>query len=283
MALVKCPECGNDVSTLAKCCIHCGCPIEQIEEEYADKFQTKRKVILSRIESICAELEKYKGYTQPYIRDSIVETEVNNAYKEVEGASADIIQETNDRIAEIIHDLMNELLKFYQSHPLVYSYYSMVRFDNLSNATMKRIADAIYNEILPFDPPRYWSNGTKMDNYMDIMYTYPLQQILTYAGDEIKKPIVDLLSSQPLKSSSYNKSNNKLERVLEKKYSSKWTPVSYAPPRNQVEDAPLRCPKCGSSNISTGSRGYSIVWGFIGSSKTVNRCAKCGHKWEPKK
>lgn len=49
------------------------------------------------------------------------------------------------------------------------------------------------------------------------------------------------------------------------------------------DDGKIRCPKCKSTNITTGSRGYNIVWGFIGSNKTMNRCAKCGHKWEPKK
>ena len=44
----------------------------------------------------------------------------------------------------------------------------------------------------------------------------------------------------------------------------------------------LHCPKCNSTNISTGSRGYSMMWGFIGSGKTVNRCGSCGHKWEPR-
>lgn len=45
----------------------------------------------------------------------------------------------------------------------------------------------------------------------------------------------------------------------------------------------VRCPQCGSTNIATGQRGYSIIWGFAGSNRTMNRCAKCGHKWEPKK
>ena len=49
------------------------------------------------------------------------------------------------------------------------------------------------------------------------------------------------------------------------------------------DDGKLHCPKCNSTNITTGSRGYSIVWGFIGAGKTVNRCGKCGHKWEPRK
>ena len=29
MALIKCPDCGREVSDKSKQCIHCGCPIEQ--------------------------------------------------------------------------------------------------------------------------------------------------------------------------------------------------------------------------------------------------------------
>lgn len=42
-----------------------------------------------------------------------------------------------------------------------------------------------------------------------------------------------------------------------------------------------KCPKCGSRSIAAGQRGYSILTGFIGSGKTVNRCANCGYKWKP--
>ena len=42
-----------------------------------------------------------------------------------------------------------------------------------------------------------------------------------------------------------------------------------------------RFPRCGSTSISTGSRGWKWTTGFIGSGKTVNRCASCGHIWEP--
>lgn len=44
---------------------------------------------------------------------------------------------------------------------------------------------------------------------------------------------------------------------------------------------PLTCPRCGSTAITTGSRGYSLITGFIGSGKTVNRCGKCGYSWKP--
>lgn len=52
---------------------------------------------------------------------------------------------------------------------------------------------------------------------------------------------------------------------------------------NNRREVLVKCSKCGSTAISTGSRGFSLVWGFIGSGKTVNRCAKCGYKWEPKR
>lgn len=45
----------------------------------------------------------------------------------------------------------------------------------------------------------------------------------------------------------------------------------------------ISCPKCGCTQISTGNRGFSIISGFIGSGKTMNRCAGCGYKWTPKR
>lgn len=54
-------------------------------------------------------------------------------------------------------------------------------------------------------------------------------------------------------------------------------------PQEKQKPAPITCPKCGSTHITAGQRGYSIVWGFMGSNKTMNRCAKCGHKWQPRR
>lgn len=44
----------------------------------------------------------------------------------------------------------------------------------------------------------------------------------------------------------------------------------------------ILCPRCASNQITTGQRGFSFLTGFFGLNKTVNRCAKCGHVWEPK-
>ena len=43
----------------------------------------------------------------------------------------------------------------------------------------------------------------------------------------------------------------------------------------------LRCPKCHSTSVTTGARGYKLLTGFLGSNQTVNRCGSCGHTWKP--
>lgn len=43
----------------------------------------------------------------------------------------------------------------------------------------------------------------------------------------------------------------------------------------------LSCPRCKSTQITTGTKGYGLIRGFLGSNKTVNRCGSCGYSWEP--
>ena len=50
---------------------------------------------------------------------------------------------------------------------------------------------------------------------------------------------------------------------------------------SQKQTSPITCPHCGSNQITTGQRGFSLLTGFIGSSKTVNRCGNCGYSWKP--
>ena len=51
---------------------------------------------------------------------------------------------------------------------------------------------------------------------------------------------------------------------------------------NKYQEDTVRCPRCGSTTVTTGQRGFNIWTGFLGSNKTVNRCAKCGYDWQPK-
>ena len=51
--------------------------------------------------------------------------------------------------------------------------------------------------------------------------------------------------------------------------------------RKKAEESKPCCPKCGSTSITAGQKGYSFWTGFLGSNKTVNRCSNCGHTWKP--
>lgn len=61
-------------------------------------------------------------------------------------------------------------------------------------------------------------------------------------------------------------------------------------------DAEIRCPKCGSSQLTANTKGYGagkavvgtiafgplgLLGGFIGSKKILITCLRCGHSWTP--
>ena len=43
MALIKCPDCGKEISDKAKNCIHCGCPIEESKEPELPKSEEEKE------------------------------------------------------------------------------------------------------------------------------------------------------------------------------------------------------------------------------------------------
>lgn len=43
----------------------------------------------------------------------------------------------------------------------------------------------------------------------------------------------------------------------------------------------VRCPKCGSTSVTTQERGYNLMWGMLGSTKKKNLCQRCGYTWWP--
>ncbi|MGN0463328.1 MAG: hypothetical protein ACI4GA_01325 [Acutalibacteraceae bacterium] len=48
-----------------------------------------------------------------------------------------------------------------------------------------------------------------------------------------------------------------------------------------IKNGIVVCPKCGSTQIVTMTRGYDWFWGFIGSNEPRNVCQACGHTFKP--
>lgn len=57
-------------------------------------------------------------------------------------------------------------------------------------------------------------------------------------------------------------------------------PVSQPPKQSIVHSNVVRCPRCGSTSVTTEEQGYGL-FGWIGASQKKNLCQKCGHKWWP--
>jgi DNA-directed RNA polymerase subunit RPC12/RpoP len=45
-------------------------------------------------------------------------------------------------------------------------------------------------------------------------------------------------------------------------------------------DAPRQCPRCGSTQIHAGRRGFSFLLGIFGMNRIILTCLKCGHRFE---
>lgn len=57
--------------------------------------------------------------------------------------------------------------------------------------------------------------------------------------------------------------------------------IYYTPtPHPSTQTNQVRCPKCGSTSITTEEQGYGL-FGWIGASQKKNLCQKCGYKWWP--
>ena len=50
---------------------------------------------------------------------------------------------------------------------------------------------------------------------------------------------------------------------------------------SEPKEPKITCPKCGSSNITEGTKGFSLTTGFIGSGNFRYVCKNCGNKWKP--
>lgn len=165
MALIKCPECGKEVSDRAKACIHCGCPLD--------------------------------------IADSVIE------------------EQNNYQV--FLTDVGRELVKVIAT---------IREITGISLKDAKMIVDCAPSLIV---------GELSKEKALEI------QRLLKGNGAsvEIKQ------GNSTVKDSYFTK------------------------------DDTLICPKCKSTQVTTGSRGFTLMTGFLGSNKTVNRCGKCGYTWKP--
>lgn len=178
MALIKCPECGGKVSTLAKACPHCGLPISSISTVSTD------------IDPYCITLLSWDG-------------------------------------------------KYPMQARLAYWLLQDIKGNDLTD------------------------DETESRNFPSLVLT----GLTKKNADRISIRLVELgyenMIENDRSSSEYSKYNANADIYF------------------NDYDGSIICPRCKSHQVTTGSRGYSLITGFVGSNKTVNRCGRCGYTWKP--
>lgn len=59
MALIKCPECGKDISDKAKVCIHCGYPLDEEEDVSITDFHLRKTSLIDE-DTLIGEIRKIR-------------------------------------------------------------------------------------------------------------------------------------------------------------------------------------------------------------------------------
>lgn len=220
MALIKCDECGSEISNRAPVCPHCGLPAEYQKDNSSYSNQVKNGVNLQKTSGDERE-KRILAESWSIVYEAIEMGYVDIALKRIQKLTGGTLDDAKDTLEYLKRDL------------------------NKGNSSTQCA------EIHQGDLLKEYIEEAKLHPELAVKcarcrVTYPRR--LSRCPGCAEKNYTEILE-------------NTASKFL---------------------DDPVRCPNCNSTSISTGTRGWSMMWGFIGSGSTVNRCARCGHKWKPR-
>lgn len=135
MALIKCPECGKEVSNKAKSCIHCGYPLDECKDEKLTKgddisedspYACKINGVIRNVKWILDVLDGYSEEELNVIKTAAMykmspDQEVRFAYKpksekekELNMVRFELVSDMRKRldlVDEKVHELIYEILE----------------------------------------------------------------------------------------------------------------------------------------------------------------------------
>ena len=278
MALIKCPECGKEVSDKAQSCIHCGYPINQntiadngnrrIVENLSDllfvlentykqflndslsffQFYNENQKLFSKLKTFAISENSHdeilKTLSMLIFADSIELTtiDVKNVLCVI-----DWFKVSNDGKTKFTQELVSAISKrdnTGNTRETIFAY-AIYHAQNLNTTENRRI---LMQPLIQKDPSTQWYKYILVNNVCVKELGLPTMVDLYIDGRNIE--MKDYLYRTPKKA-----------------------------PTSSVNT--ICCPKCGSTALATVNRGYSVVWGLLGSGKPMNVCQACGHKFKP--
>lgn len=298
MALIKCPECGKEISDKAKNCIQCGYPIEILTHENAlvkNKNSVNPNISISQLLSDLSNVIKAFIEENDRIDKKIMTNDYSEDYIDFQHTVCSdknfIYLQTylkKNKTPETHKEAIRFLLK---------RLFACERYTNFS--AVKTTLENIDFSILDVDTLTYISTRLRekvqgnegVFNIHHILYAYPIYQVLFYGSSDINRKLLLYLNQRQPTLEPENKFDGMLE-ILPRmnitpspKVSSLYqnhstfasnTTTNFVPNKSQ---SVVYCSKCGSRQIATIKRDYSLVWEFRGIGP-VNVCLKCGYKFK---
>lgn len=307
MALIKCPECGKEISDKAPACIHCGYPLAlelnkaketpidthpennmtnsdgNTSENANKKYRLILKSVGANPSAIRSALETVgKDYSAvivnlPHVLKEDVSAEESAKLIELFAtAGCNVIAEDNSETEEVLDPEKK---------------YTLTILEHASNRAT--VANMLIG-LRDFDFDTAFSFAGK-DNYTilrkaDLSEVEPMALKLLDAGAKLQ-----LKDDSGKEHAIPSKWKTDSEKDLPHK--SNYKPTSsntYSSSYYSSDSKVAKCPKCGSTSIQVVKKGFGLgkaaagavllgpvglLGGVIGSNKTLRVCLNCNHKW----
>ena len=315
MALIKCPECGKEISDKAKNCIFCGYPLSELsnflyKEMILTNIESNKKVefIIKLKEVLNIGFNEAKDIIQilpATIISGLTEEECLVLVKELSTPGVFIeIQpdykniKHNERLKEIIveKESYNKLQESAKNSTKCKAcitcgriYFNPTTDGFIRNYCIECNERKLKSDLIEIDyslDSFAQSVGFDLQKGTFISFNPKTTQKAVWAKEkELFEKFVSNWDSLDKSSESYKLNIENLYRNGKGETNNKI--LARVLINQELKKEPLSsnvvCPKCGSESIATVNRGYSLFWGFLGSGQPVNVCQKCGHKFKPGK
>lgn len=270
MALIRCPECGKEISDRSQQCIHCVYPLSDIDKP--NEILSNVKKILIQYKTEPKESKNLKN-TLFLCRNAINELDILNPE---ESALINFYSNLSKFIVDYVCEIREQL-----SISASYAIFCLIDYNKINHETQEYITNVIYKQIT--EVKRY-TDGKKIFEMNTALpdFWFPISKAQTTFDHALVEDIIKELE-KPNEGGLYKTRMEELNHYVDE-YAEK-NPNNMLLMRSEENRNQniIKCPKCGSTSIATVNRGYSLLSGFIGSGKPMNVCQKCGHKWRPGK
>lgn len=295
MAIIKCPECGEQVSDKADQCIHCGYPLTKIKEN--NDYQ---RIVNQRQQQLFKNLTNTTCNINGNIVDFSKAVQAMKQWNKKESIQYILESIDNSGIDICVDNKMTLLTHIIQQYSVPESYNAMTKeeyADDLDNMDGSIVICYLHYHKYDFEDTArnlyFKKKLTKQDfNYikeLSILTEEEKQQLISVLQLSNEVPLSfpeswdDVLYHNGIKEA--EKFFDQHYKKVHKKKKKKNKQHSNNKPKQTIQQPNVpHCPTCGSTNIEKISMtrkavGFLAV-GFLSSSaRNTYRCKNCGYKW----